>query len=107
MPGRIRTRRRFARLATPSARGASGPLRVAFVVDPDATGVDVAFAVPRKVGPAVARNRIRRRLRALLDELDPAPPLGSYLIRCDFQTGQLTHDQLAHHLREALTRAGL
>lgn len=107
MPGRIRTRRRFARLATPSARGASGPLRVAYSDDPDASGVDVAFAVPRKVGSAVERNRIRRRLRAAVDGLDPAPPAGSYLIRCDIQTGQLSYDQLAHHLREALGRAGL
>lgn len=107
MPGRIRTRRRFARLATPSARGASGPLRVTYVDDPDASGVDVAFAVPRKVGPAVVRNRVRRRLRALVDAIDPPPARGSYLIKCDIQTGQLTHDQLAHHLREALGRAGL
>lgn len=107
MPGRVRTRRRFARLAAPSARGASGPLRLAYADDPDALGVDVAFAVPRRVGSAVARNRIRRRLRALVDGLDPAPPRGSYLIRCDIQTGQLSHDQLAHHLREALARAGL
>ncbi len=107
MPGRVRTRRRFARLATPSARGASGPLRLSYVDDPDATGVDVAFAVPRRVGSAVTRNRIRRRLRALVDHLDPAPPRGTYLIRCDIQTGQLTHDQLAQHLRDALGRAGL
>jgi ribonuclease P protein component len=107
VPGRVRTRRRFARLATPSARGASGPLRLAYVDDPEATGVDVAFAVPRRVGSAVARNQVRRRLRALVDALDPAPPRGTYLIRCDIQTGQLTHDQLDHHLREALSRAGL
>ena len=38
----------------------------------------VAFAIGRKVGGAVVRNRLRRRLRAIATELDLAP--GAYLI---------------------------
>ncbi|MDE3065050.1 MAG: ribonuclease P protein component [Acidobacteriota bacterium] len=108
MPGRVRTRRRFALFATPSARGQSGPLRILFVagdgLDPR---VDVAFAISRRHGGAVVRNRIRRRLRALIDGLDPRPRPGSYLIRCGNETGKLTYDQLQHHLTTALGRAGL
>ena len=68
--------------------------------------MDVAYAISRKVGGAVVRNRIRRRLRALVDGLDP-PRSGSYLIRCGLETGQLSYEQLQHHLYRALegTRA--
>jgi len=45
----------------------------------------VAFAVSRNVGTAVERNRIRRRLRAILQELDreseTLPPPGDLLVR--------------------------
>lgn len=39
----------------------------------------VAFALGRAVGPAVTRNLIRRRLRALLNEQITLPP-GIYLV---------------------------
>jgi ribonuclease P protein component len=69
--------------------------------------VDVAYAISRRLGGAVVRNRIRRRLRALMDGLEPLPRPGSYLIRCGNETGNLTYDELHHHLHIALERAGL
>ncbi|MFI5035675.1 MAG: ribonuclease P protein component [Acidimicrobiales bacterium] len=108
MPGRVRTRRRFALFAAPSSRGQSGPLRVIYVASDTAdTRVDVAYAISRRLGGAVARNRLRRRLRALVDGLDPLPRPGSYLIRCGNETGILTYDELHHHLIQALERAGV
>ncbi len=65
-------------------------------------GVAAAFAIGRPVGPAVARNRIRRRLRALLDEMDPRPLPGKYLIKCGVGAAELTYDELNDHLRRAL-----
>jgi len=46
----------------------------------------VAFAVSRGTGSAVVRNRLRRRLRAVMRELAdparrPALPSGDYLVR--------------------------
>jgi ribonuclease P protein component len=67
--------------------------------------VDVAYAISRKVGNAVRRNRIRRRLRALIDDLNPQPKAGTYLIRCGIETGNLSYDELHHHLERALGRA--
>jgi len=108
VPGRVQTRRRFALFATPSARGQSGPLRIIFVAgDPLDTRVDVAYAIGRQLGGAVARNRLRRRLRALVDGLEPLPRPGSYLIRCGNETGRLSYDELHHHLIQALERAGV
>lgn len=47
-------------------------------------GVRIAFAVSSSVGGAVVRNLLRRRLKAILFEIDssdkPLPP-GDYLIR--------------------------
>lgn len=103
MPGRVSARRQFALLARPLARGQSGPLRVSYAQDPDAEPqVAVAFAIGRKVGNAVARNRIRRRLRVLVDKSSPPLAPGLYLIRCGFETESLSYEQLQHHLQRAL-----
>ncbi|MGD0053856.1 MAG: ribonuclease P protein component [Acidimicrobiales bacterium] len=107
MPGRVRTRRQFALFTTPTGRGQSGPLRINFVAKAnEASPVNVAYAISRKVGNAVARNQLRRRLRALMDQLNPQPRPGLYLIRCGVETGQLSYAQLEHHLHQALDRAG-
>jgi len=67
----------------------------------------VAYAISRRLGGAVVRNQIRRRLRAIVDGLETRPRPGSYLIRCGNETGQLTYDELHHHLLQALERAGV
>ena len=107
MPGRVRSRRQFALFANPTGRGQSGPLRISFVVgSTESASVDVAYAISRKVGNAVTRNQIRRRLRALIDELTPQPHSGTYLIKCGFETGKISYDELRHHLTQALERCG-
>jgi ribonuclease P protein component len=66
----------------------------------------VAFAIGRAVGNAVERNTIRRRLRSLMDEIQPHCGQGLYLIKCGFATKELTYDQLREQLRSALRSAG-
>jgi ribonuclease P protein component len=46
-----------------------------YVPEPDVVPPCVAFAVGRGVGSAVARNRVRRRLRAALESLAGSPLL--------------------------------
>ena len=70
-------------------------------------GVNVAYAISRKVGSAVVRNRLRRRLRAAFDEMSISPSQGLYLIKCDIQVKELSYDELRFHLIEALRRAGV
>lgn len=73
--------------------------------DPDGA-VEVAFAIGRSVGNAVTRNRLRRRLRAHLHELDRqhrVPP-GVYLVRAAPEAAELDFATLGHHLGRALAR---
>ncbi len=62
----------------------------------------VAFAVSRKVGSAVVRNRVRRRLRALL--ADESLAGGDYLVLAAPGAGALAHAELRTQLRGALAR---
>jgi ribonuclease P protein component len=50
----------------------------------DDGGPRVAYAIPRRAGTAVARNRVRRQCRAALDEVARhrgGLPSGAYLIQ--------------------------
>lgn len=70
---RISDRSTFSRLRGPSAvRTKAGPLGFCYSPDTSADGLGVGFAIPRAVGNAVVRNRIRRRLRAIFAELGSA-----------------------------------
>ncbi len=76
--GRISDRRTFQELRSRGVRVRHGPLSVVHLApaDPDDASTRVAFALTRKVGSAVVRNRLRRRLRALCAELDRTRPGG-------------------------------
>ena len=65
----------------------------------------MAFAVGRAVGPAVTRNRIRRRLRAILSELDRAGKLPSVtmLIGANPSVCKLTFDQMRTELAQLMS----
>lgn len=77
---RIRDRRDFARFRTDARRCRAGLLWCSFRPDEDAVPPRVAYAVGRAVGPAVVRNRVRRRLRALVaEEARRGLPPGWYL----------------------------
>ena len=75
---RVRERDAFVRLRRDGVRVRTDPLWCSFVLDPDLVPPQVAFAIGRAVGSAVSRNRLRRRLRAVLAECDVPP--GLYLI---------------------------
>ena len=75
--GPIRSRRTFADLRRPSGRGRHGPVSVSFVDRPDWDRHEVAYAVNRKVGGAVTRNLLRRRMRAIVADRAPGLPTGA------------------------------
>lgn len=63
---RVRDRATFASLAA-SSRLRRGPVALAFLPGDRPIPPRLAYAVGRQVGPAVVRNRVRRRLQASVD----------------------------------------
>lgn len=64
----------------------------------------MAYAIGRAYGPAVARNRLRRRLREIVRELDRSTPLppGLLLIGAKPSAIELTFDQLTSEIEQLL-----
>lgn len=74
------------------------PFRCTHLIDPSATSAQVAFAIGRDVGNAVTRNRLRRRARAVLHDLDL--PHGLYLIGCRPSASELTFAAIRQKLEK-------
>ena len=106
---RVRARSEFAALAQRGVRSRRRAVRVTYLapstpgagdVRPAPGTVRVAFAIPRSVGSAVVRNRIRRRLRAALGELDA--PSGTYLVSATPAAASLDYQGLRRDLGACL-----
>lgn len=105
---RIRDRDTFLALRRDGVRARSGPLTVVFLVDgaPEPSPPRVAFAIGTRVGNAVVRNRLRRRLRAVFAEGAAADtvPAGAYLVSAQPAAAALSYTELSNHVRRALSR---
>jgi ribonuclease P protein component len=75
------------------------------LADPEVTRV--AYAIGRPVGTAVRRNRLRRRLRAILASFDRAGrlPASAYLVICQPAAVNLTNSSLISCIDRLLARA--
>ena len=104
---RIRDRRTFAELRRRGRRVRRGPLTVTWLPGREAEPPQAAFAVGRTAGGAVARNRVRRRLRAALRELQAAGrlPSGSYLLGGTVALAELPWTELVELLGAAIDEA--
>ena len=100
---RVRDAGTFRELRRRGRRARRGGLSVTWLPGADDTPPRVAFAIGRRVGPAVTRNRLRRRLRAIVAELDPALPPGTYLIGVDPTAVTLDHGDLRRTLCTVLS----
>lgn len=79
-----------------------GPVTISFVNGNPAEPPRVAYAIGRKVGNAVERNRIRRQLRTLVRELAPHLRPGMYLIGVTPSSTPLRFGDLRLTLMQAL-----
>jgi ribonuclease P protein component len=80
---------------------------VAFVAD-DGGHARIAYGVGRKVGPAVVRNRVRRRLRAAARDIArerDGLPSGAYLVTVRPDATRLDYADLRRQLASALVEA--
>ena len=98
---RVRDRSTFRDLRRRGRRVQHGPLTVRWV-PADAGPPRVAYAIGRPVGGAVERNRLRRRLRALVAEHADTLRPGAYLIIASPTAATLDHGDLRRTLRTAL-----
>jgi ribonuclease P protein component len=99
---RVRDRASFVEIRTSARRSRSGPLRVSWVPALPGGPPRLALAVGRPVGTAVVRNRLRRRLRALVAEVSGELAPGTYLLAADVSATSLSHGELRTHLMTAL-----
>ncbi|MEP7115917.1 MAG: ribonuclease P protein component [Ilumatobacteraceae bacterium] len=97
---RVRERSSFRRISVEGKRTRAGALWCTFVIDPMFTPPQVAFAIGRAFGPAVVRNRLRRRLRALLRATPPPP--GLYLIGAQPAAAERSFTELSVDLERML-----
>ena len=105
-PQPVRGRKAFAELRRSRQRVFSGPVRVQFI--PASNSEEArrfAYAVPRRVGTAVERNRCRRRLRAAIAETSSSIPAGSYLVAIDKGVRDLPFQELRARVVHAMQRA--
>jgi ribonuclease P protein component len=103
---RVVARRTFVALRRPAGRGRSGPVAAAFAPLPAPDGrPQVAFAVAKRCGGSVQRNRLRRRLRAAADAGAETLAPGAYLLRPDPEALELPYAQLEAATLEAMARA--
>ena len=93
-------------LRTHGIRVRRGPLGLTFLEEADAEGTRVAFAITKKVGGAVERNRLRRRLRAVLAGLASHPdgrvPPGVLLVSAGPEVSERSPEELRNDVKRLL-----
>lgn len=102
---RLRRRADFAQAIRRGRRAGVDSLVVHLLVQPDDGPVLAGFAVNRAVGGAVVRNRVTRRLRALVAERLERLPAGSRLVVRALPTAaSATYAELGADLDRGLDR---
>lgn len=102
----IRDRRTFEALRTDAIRVRRGHLSLAFLDDDPHGPSRLAFAIPKRVGGAVTRNRVRRRLRAIFADLvsgdADAVPSGALMVSVAPDAVNRTFTELKHDVTRLL-----
>lgn len=77
-----------------------------YLNDPEVVPLRVAFSVGRSIGPATRRNRLRRRLRAIVSMAAPAAGVtsGRMLIGAQPAAAERTFADLTDEVTELLSR---
>jgi len=83
-------------------RGRCGPITVSWVPGDPSEPPRVAYTIGRRVGSAVVRNRVRRRLRMLIRDEASALDPGAYLIGVGPAAAALPYEDLRATLMKAL-----
>lgn len=101
----IGERRTFAALRADGIRVRRGALGATFLEESPPAGIRVAYAIPKRVGGAVVRNRVKRRLRAVVAELaadSDLVPVGALLISVGPDVDRRSPQELRNDVRSLL-----
>ena len=79
-----------------------GPITVTWLAGDPAVPPRVAYAIGRRAGGAVVRNRIRRRLRAITHEVRAQLRPGAYLFGATAAAASLSYGDLRATVCQAL-----
>lgn len=102
----LRGRRAFA-LAMRRGMAATTTSFTLFGYDPGAARASskIGLVVPRAVGGAVVRNRLRRRCRAIFEKADFGDRARWYVLQCRAEAANLPFGELKEQLLAAFARA--
>ena len=102
----LRGRGAFQAIAREGRRVRRGAVTLAFLPDQTETPPRVGYSVGRRVGPAVTRNRVRRRLRAIVQELarqtETGLAPGAYLVGAGPTAATQSYRELRGQVAECL-----
>ncbi len=98
----ISDRATFALLRQSKRRVRRGPVTVSWVEGEPSEPTRVAYTVGRRVGGAVVRNRVRRRLRSVVAESQECLRPGPYLIGVGAEAARSSYAELKAAVSEAL-----
>jgi ribonuclease P protein component len=101
----VRDRATFSALRS-ARRLRSGPLTVSFVQGNPSEPPRVAYAIGSKVGGAVVRNRLRRRLRTVVGSLGSQLRPGAYLIGAAPEAAGFSVEELRATVIQVLPAVG-
>ena len=106
MTWRVTDRATFEAFRRTGKRARYGPISVIFV-DDGGDRARVAYAVGRRMGGAVERNRLRRRLRSAVSVIEDGAGLfpGAYLVAPGRETSKLGYEELVSTVHRAIRRA--
>ncbi len=98
----VADRATFAALRRSSRRVRRGPITITYAAGHPTEQVRVAYAVGRRVGGAVRRNRLRRQLRAVMSGLGARLRPGAYQVGAGAGAAALSFAELRERVTEAL-----
>jgi len=105
---RLRAPGDFRRVRELARRGAAHPLLVLYAAPNDLGRTRVGITVSGRVGSAVVRNRVRRRLRAALDErFERLPSSADVVVTARASSAQASYAELCQALESVIPRARL
>jgi len=104
---RIKDRATFEALRHSGRRARRGPITVTYTPLGSTPGAQarVAYAIGKRVGGAVERNRLRRRLRAIVADVATGVPPGAYLVAAGPEAGGIGFEELKRNVAAAMTSA--